>query len=276
MNSRQMLRDNIKIMKGVDKVANYSPQTNYFNTSQKWNKAYNISYWLILVLSIAATFLHLNMWIECVSIFAIIYLNIISYISENYKLKAEKIRRADFIDNSFGTKFVHDSSDAYYDNDELDFGTRKSMTNLFENSYFSYNVSKEMIRKKSVNNFIFTVIILGLAIYGFSRSNISLPLLQVYLSRYFILEYLKLNSFHQRAESCFDDLKRISVNMTENRKLTASEIQFIKTLIDYEAGIAESNIVMDSKIFNEMNAQLTIEWEKMKIKYITGGDENEC
>lgn len=256
-------------------MASYSPQTNYFKTSQKWNMTYNVSYWLILVFSIFATVLNLNTWVEYVSIFAIIYLNIISYIGENYKLKAEKIRRADFIDNSFGTKFVHDSSDAYYDNDELDFGIRKSMTNLFENTYFSYNVSKEMIRKKSVNNLIFTVIILGLAIYGFSRSNISLPLLQVYLSRYFIIEYLKLNAFHQRAESCFDELKKVSVNMTENRKLKAFEIQFIKTLVDYEAGIAESNIVLDSKIFNEMNTQLTIEWEKMKKKYL-GEDNNEC
>lgn len=255
-------------------MANYSPQTNYFKISEKWNRAYNTSYWMILVFSILSTVLNLDTWVEYVSIFAIIYLNIISYIAENYKLKAEKIRRADFIDNSFGTKFVHDSSDAYYDNDELDFGVKKSMTNLFENSYFSYNVSKEMIKKKSVYNLIFTVIILGLSIYGFSRSNISLPLLQVYLSRYFIIEYLKLNAFHQRAELCFDELKKISVDMTENRKLTAAEVQFIKTLVDYEAGLAEFNIVMDSKLFNEMNAELTIEWEKMKKKYL-GEDCNE-
>lgn len=256
-------------------MANYSPQTNYFETSMKLNKAYHISYWLVFVLSIIATVFNMNSWVEYISVFSIIYLSILSSVADNYKLKAEKIRRTDFIDNSFGTKFVHDSSDAYYDNDEVEVGIKKCMANLFENAYFSYNVSKEMVRKKTLKNLLFTLIILGLAIYGFSRSNISLPLLQLYLSRYFILDFIRINSFHQRAESCFDELKKISEDIKENRNLTTAEIVFFKILVDYEAGIAESNVVLDSKIFKKLNPSLTSEWEALKSKYLNGGSENE-
>lgn len=252
-------------------MAKYSPQTNYFKTSKKLTQIYNYTFWIIFLLSMVLSIFKQAFWVSCLSIFSIILLSILELVSDNFKIKAEKIRRMDFIDNSFGTKLVHDSSDDYYDNDELEPGINKAILNLFENSFFSMRVSEEMMRKHFGKNIIFTVIIIGFAIYGFSNSVISLPILQLYLSRYFILNMIKLKSFHDSVEANFNDLKSITEKLGDNRKLTDVELMLIRALVEYEVNIAESNLLLDYKIFNEMNLELTKEWQEIKVKYMKKG-----
>lgn len=175
-------------------MAKYSPQTNYFKTSQKLTKVYNISYSLIFMLSILATAFKVSVIIDYLGVVAIVFLTILEGISQDFKLKAEKVRRKDFIDNSFGTSFVHDSSKEYYDNDEIKYGMKKSIINLFENSYFSFNVSKEMFRRSIAKNLIFLLGILLMVGYGLSRNEFAIPILQLFLSRYFLLDIMYLST----------------------------------------------------------------------------------
>ena len=101
-------------------MAKYSPQTNYFEISQKLSDFYNGVYWAIFISSIIATVFKLDAIIDYLGVGAMVLLAVLESISQDFKLRAEKVRRKDFIDNSFGTKFVHDSSEEYYDNDEID------------------------------------------------------------------------------------------------------------------------------------------------------------
>ncbi len=257
-------------------MAKYSPQTNYFETSQKLSKAYTISYLIIFILSIIATIFELSDISEYIGIIAIIFLFVLEAISQDFKLRAERVRRKDFIDNSFGTSFVHDSSQEYYDNDELEVGMKKAMINLFENSFFSFNVSKEMLRKSIAINLLFMLGIIFMAIYGFSRYQIAIPILQLFLSRYFLLKILKTYNFMNRVEDSFNSLKQITANTENNRILDKNEIKFLTVLVDYEVLIAESNISLDSKVFERLNDKLTEEWEQIKDKYLKGGNKDEC
>jgi hypothetical protein len=252
-------------------MAKFSPQTNYFETSQKLIKTYNISYWLIFVLSIVATIFKISMIINYLGVVAIVFLAILEGISQDFKLRAEKVRRKDFIDNSFGTNFVHDSSAEYYDNDEIEYGMKKSIINLFENSFFSFNVSKEMFRKGIAKNLVFIIIILLLSAYGFSRNQFAIPILQLFLSRYFLLKIINTYRFMNLVEESFNSLKNISEEIEINTKLSKIEVSFLTTLVDYEALIAESNIKLDSKIFKQLNDKLTEEWDSIKKKYMMGG-----
>lgn len=249
-------------------MAKYSPQTNYFEISQKVSKFYNVVYWTIFVLSSIATVFKLNMIIDYLGVIAIVFLVVIEGISQDFKLRAEKVRRKDFFDNSFGTKFVHDSSDEYYDNDEIDYGIQKMFANLFENSFFSFNVSKVMFRKCLPKNLIFLIVIIILSMYGFSRNQFAIPILQLFLSKYFLFNILNTYKFRNETENIFDELKGLSSDFGKNSKLISSEIRFIKILIDYEVLIAETNIRLDSKVFNQMNQQLTSEWDALKKKYL--------
>jgi len=254
-------------------MAKYSPQTNYFKTSKKLTRIYNYIFWIIFLLSIILSLQNEAFWVNCLSISLIILLSIFELVSKHFKSRADKIRRMDFIDNSLGTKLVHDSSDEYYDNDELELGLKKITINLFENSFFSMKISEKMKKKLFCRNILLTIIIIGFAIYGFSNSVIALPILQLYLSQYFILNMIKLNSFYRNVEATFNDLKSITENLEYNRKLTKNEFMLIKVLVDYEVNIAESNLLLDTKIFNEMNSSLTEEWQEIKYKYLVEKDD---
>lgn len=249
-------------------MAKYTPQTNYFETSQRLSKVYTISYIIIFVLSILATIFQLSEISEYIGIMAIVFLYILEAISQDFKLRAERVRRKDFIDNSFGTRFIHDSSVEYYDNDEMKAGMKKAMINLFENTFLSFNVSKEMFRKSIAKNLFFMLGIILMACYGFSRNQIAIPILQLFLSRYFLLEVITTYNFMHRVEESFNSLKEITAETDTNRMLDKSEIKFITALVDYEVLIAESNIRLDSGVFEQLNDKLTKEWEQIKGKYL--------
>ncbi len=253
-------------------MAKYSPQTNYFETSQRLSKAYDISYWIVFVLSIVVTVFKINGIIDYLGVISIVFLAILEGVSQDFKLRAEKVRRKDFIDNSFGTRFVHDSSDEYYDNDEIDYGMRKTVANLFENSFFSFNVSKAMYKKCLPINLTFLVVIILLSVYGISRNQFAIPILQLFLSRYFLLDIINTYRFRNEVEKAFDDLKDISNHFNKDSKLSDNEVKLIKTLIEYEVLIAETNIRLDPKVFNKLNQQLTAEWDTLKKKYMMEGN----
>lgn len=254
-------------------MARYSPQTNYFEKSQRFSKVYNISYWTVFALSIVVTVFRINGIIDYLGVISIVFLAILEGISQDFKLRAEKVRRRDFIDNSFGTKLVHDSSDEYYDNDEIDYGMKKTVANLFENSFFSFNVSKAMYIRCLPMNLIFLAGIILLSVYGISRNQFAIPILQLFLSRYFLLDIINTYRFRNEVEKTFEDLKDISIHFCKDNRLNINEVKLIKILIEYEVLIAENNIRLDAKAFNQMNQQLTAEWATLKKKYMV--EENE-
>ena len=248
-------------------MAKYSPQTNYFETSKNLFIIYDFAYWTIFASSIIATIFNINAIIDYLGVIAIIFLAVLEGISRDFKIRAEKVRRKDFIDNSFGTRLIHDSSDEYYDNDEIDYGMKKATCNLFENAFFSFNVSKAMFRKCLPINLIFLVGIVILSVYGFSRNQFAIPILQLFLSRYFLFNILNAYRFRNEIEYVFDELKGLSIDISKNTKLNSSEVRVIKILIDYEALIAETNIRLDTKLFSQINQKLTSEWKTLKKKY---------
>lgn len=201
---------------------------------------------MIFVLSIVATVFKLDGVVDYLAVISIVFLAVLEGVAQDFKLRAEKIRRKDFIDNSLGTKFVHDSSDEYYDNDEMGIGMKKTVANLFENTFFSFNVSKAIFKKCLPVNLIFLIVIILLSVYGINRNQLAIPILQLFLPRYFLLDIISTYRFRNEVEKTFDELKDISSHITNSCKLNENEVKFIKTLLEYEVLIADTNIRLDS------------------------------
>lgn len=244
----------------------YTPHKNYFEESNKYRKVYCISCWVGFIASFIAICINKGFFVDYISAFAIIWLNVICFIEERYRYKADQIRRADYMDNSFGTKWNHKSSKGYYDNDEVEKGMKKGVINLFENSFFTSKVSEAMFKKKLIPALLMSILIL-LAIYGLMINEILFSIFQLYLSKIFITDFIKIFDLKERSEDCFDELKNIADVIDRNKALTVSEKSFIKVLVDYEVAIAESKMPLDTNLFNQMNPQLTVEWEEIKIRY---------
>lgn len=239
------------------------PQKNYFKIAQKFNKFYEITFKIIMLMSVIAIFLKLDILINIFSILSLVILGILKYLVQYNQEKAETIRRKDFIDNSFGTKLHEKSSIEYYDNDEIEEGFYKMSINLFENVFFSSKVSQKMKSKALISSIIPGFIVLGFAIFGFFSSPIALPILQIFLSQLFLSKLVLINDYNKKIEIFFDQLKKIF----NSSDLLRSQPEIISILIAYESNISNHKLFLDDKIFEKLNPKLTEEWNEIKKKY---------
>lgn len=250
-------------------MALFSPQTDYFKVAANLKKAASISFFIIFSLSLLFTFFNSNTLINTLSILALILIFLFDIFIEYYREKGELNRRKDFIDNSFGTKLSINSSILYYDNEEICDGLYKALVNVFENSFFSLKITNKMKNQALCKNIIMLVLVVICAFYGFSNSSLALPILQLFLSKYFIEDILTLFKYNSKVEYIFQDIVRLFSNGLSKRTLTTNLTQatVIHILIEYEANIANSKLFLDTKIFNKLNSSLTNEWIKIKEKY---------
>lgn len=247
----------------------FSPQSDYFKMAVKINNFSNTLFWIIFALSILFTLSDSSICINAVSILSLIMLFFLDMLTKYYQCKGDFNRRKDFIDNSFGTKFSIKSSISYYDNEEINQGLLKALVNVFENSFFSLNVTNEMKKQALFKNTIMFIIVIACAFYGFSNNSLALPILQLFLSKYFVEDMLILYKYNSKVESIFNNITNMFSNELFNNKLNVNLVHanIIHMLIEYEVNIANSNIFLDSKIFNRLNTELTNEWSIIKKKY---------
>ncbi|WP_027339133.1 hypothetical protein [Halonatronum saccharophilum] len=264
-------------------MAKYSPQTDYFKVANNYKKAYKVLFWLMFSFSVIFSFFNNSLVVTGISIFAIVILAILDFIVRHYTEKAEEVRRADFLDNSFGTKFVHNPSKEYYDNDGVEAGLYKMIVNVFENSLFSMEISRRMKEQELVKNIIFIIAVVCLAIYGFSRTAIALPILQLFLSKIFIVNLINICRYHSKVEQIFNEIKALFNEELEDnsQNLVKYQANILKIYLAYEANISNLKVSLNSKIYNEMNEELTKKWEGLKVRYNikeenNGSDNDEC
>lgn len=186
----------------------------------------------------------------------------------NYFDDIENIRKKDFIDNSFGTKKSLENSNGYYSNDEQKYGIKKMGVNLFENCYFTSNISKIMVTKRLKNDIIICILLfISLAIKFTLGYSAIIPMIQIILSKEFLLESYNLRIYNKQINTILTELCNFysSINKKAIKEL---EPELIGILVRYEGILSSHKIILDDDIFNENNERLSKEWAKLKNKYI--------
>lgn len=180
---------------------------------------------------------------------------------------AEDLRKSDFIDNSWGTKNLLNNSNKYYDNDELGFGLYKTATNLFENVFFTYTISKSMSLKKISVSLILAIIIIVIAYYGFEQVPIAIPFMQVVFSTVILGDLFKHLVYVNRMKQVIEKWQSLFSNSDFKINPDNHRADVYKTWIFYESTLARTQLSLSNKIFELFNDKLTQEWEIIKIRY---------
>lgn len=246
-----------------------SPQTNYFVKIGQYQKYHDISFIMLIIVTIVANFIEKRFILDAASIIIFILLIAIEVCIKNYRYKAELVRRMDFIDDSFGTNYVENSSEDYYDNSEIELGIYKMITNVFENVLFSSEISRRMYDKAIIKNLIAIIVLLGFAVLGFARSQYIGPMIQLFLSSHFVINWLDLRAYSEITDKIFLELKYLFDSRLKNTKESIEEClpEIIKIHLEYETNISDKKLSLDSKIYNELNPVLTNKWLEIKKKY---------
>lgn len=175
--------------------------------------------------------------------------------------KAENIRSLDFIDNSLDSSFSEKNSSHYFSNDEVKAGINKLGINNFENVFFTKCITSKMLPKEYIKLSIIFIIFLSVCI--FSNKEIITLVFQSALPFTIILQTFKLYKLNSKVKSVFDNYKLIFKSVNEENIIQ----NIINNIIIYEKNLSWAGILLDSKMFNKMNAELSLEWEKIKQKH---------
>lgn len=181
--------------------------------------------------------------------------------------KTANKRRMGLVDNSFGSNYLGKPTTGYYDNDELEVGTYKLITNCYESCVFTYNISKRMTKEIVIKNVLFSGVLIALAYFGMKNSLIAIPILQIFLSSLFLTELIHQLNFVSKLERLlerFQDMYVYYQKTDEFKEDVSKEIMF---LLEYETVLAYNKAPTSNKIYNELRDKLNKEWEETKEQY---------
>lgn len=176
---------------------------------------------------------------------------------------AEYNRKDDFIDNSLKTKLSEKNSSGYFSNDDMEAGITKLGVNCFENSFFTRSISNKMLVKESIKSAVIFSLFVLVAIIADNK--VSITLLQIALPFSIIQQTIKLFILNKRVSKIFFHFKQIFSDIHENKRNPL----IINNVLNYEKTLSWASIPLDSKVFNKFNAELTLEWERIKNDHLS-------
>jgi len=256
-------------------MADFAPQYNLFKIIDKLKSVLRIVFWAIFILSLAPSLVKLlnvpvamEDLINTANIISIALFFLIEIAIEYILIpQADNKRRDDFIDNAFGSKFSPTPSVGYYDTEELERGLYKAASNLFENCFFSYSLTKAMTIRKTVLPAIVLLFVFAFAYYGFKGVPFALSLLQALFSATLLgnlakhlLLISRLSNIHDSWINVFqhDDFKANTVNY---------QAQIFRIWLQYETLHSRIPSGIPDNLFKKYNKKLTQDWEVLKLRY---------
>lgn len=200
-------------------------------------------------------------WSDKILAFLAVSYFLIDLVKSHTFHRAEFARKNDFIDNSLKTNLSEKNSEGYYTNEEISKGIIKLGVNCFENVFFTKTISQKMLKRQY---FYFGIVVFFiLSIIIFFDNPIIIEVLMLALPYSISLETYKLYKLQRNTNSVFSNFK----NIFSSAKKSKREFLIIDNTINYEKSLSESGILLDSKIFNNLNENLSEEWTNIKVKY---------
>lgn len=249
------------------------PFKNSFDNARTYDKYANYTlYTSTFILIIAFTIQTINKdwsyisdFLNSFNSFFILGYAILEFTIQHIFYEASIQKRYDFIDNSFETSFSEENSTEYFTNDDIDKGIYKMAVNGFENSLFTYNISKRMIKSIWIKNIIIGFLFLGISIAGFN--NVFVMLFQLSLPLLLLYQALKLTIFVNRINKVFENYRRLFQDLKNKKKRKSKKPEILINVIEYESTLSWGGIILDKNIYEKLNPKLSEKWYKMKIKY---------
>lgn len=250
-----------------------SPFKNTFDNAKLLSKYANIilflSTFLIVLSFIVSSFSENNSKlitiIDSINCLLIIAYAVFEYLINNTFFEASIHRRCDFIDNSFNTSYSEENSSQYYSNDDLTSGIYKMAVNGFENVFFTYNISKLMLNGIWIKNIIIALIFISLGILGYN--NTLILFIQLSLPVILVSQSIRHTAFVNRINRVYENYRRLFQDLRSYDSSDQKIPEMILNVIEYETTLSWGEVLLDSKLYNKMNSELSKKWETIKNKY---------
>ncbi|MGJ0490064.1 hypothetical protein [Methylobacter sp.] len=236
---------------------------NYFKPLETAESIKNKAYYLTVALSFYPSYSELipesyRLYVSYLSIVMVVFYWAIGFISRIYlSPRANDARAKEFISTAFGVELIHHRTDGYYNNDEPE-GYKKMALMILENSFFTKEILKKMAIPERIKFGVYFV--LWLILFRISSFDILSTATTLFFSEEVVSNLFRIEWQRMKTEKIFDELIN-SVRLSDSQSIT---VPAIDSLVAYETSKSLSGILLSSKIFNENNARLSNEWDRIR------------
>lgn len=251
-------------------MKNKNPQHKYFKISEKLALLQD---WVSVLTVVLSIFQNLTSYLSSILflVFSMILLvidNIIEYYrGENFD-EGHNIREATLLDNSFDEKKVPNyDSNLYFNNESIASGEIKLLADVHENALFTFKIAEKMVdiyRMRSIICLLFcvgTVLIRGM-------DDCTSVLMNFIITGSFFKRGFTISSLMKKSKEVYDTANGICSDYEKNPINTSTlHFKIIELVLKYENSLFESKVILDGKVFGEINEQLNAEWEETKNTY---------
>lgn len=178
--------------------------------------------------------------------------------------RAENKRRVHLLSNAFNVPMDNEETNKYYNNNQEP-SILKLGANAFENSLFTSRVSKVMVINKGIIILISVTIWLALMLFR----ETSLELLGIIgltlFSSNIFTNWLRVLILYIDTERIYEDFHHLFLQLA-NEDNVVFKARILNLVIRYECTKASMGANLSTKIFNKLNPEISLEWEKIKKK----------
>jgi hypothetical protein len=174
--------------------------------------------------------------------------------------RAQGMRTEDFFSEAFGIALTHERTKKYYNNEATE-PARRIGLQLLENTHFTKAIVLRMCKAERIQIVTYAVMWLAIVLLRATPIDLVVAISQVLFSEQLISRFARMEWLRMKVEGLYASTYRILQSGAKDR---ASEAAIITNMVAYESAKANAAITTSSKIFQELNSELSREWEEIK------------
>lgn len=201
------------------------------------------------------------------SIFAIAYIAFDIGIN-HWFYKSGNEKRLDLVDHAFETNFSGEKSTGYFNAQGVNKGVYKLSVLTFENSLFTSEIAKRMTYSRWIVTALISVVFILSAALG--NKLLVNNILQIAATGVLIQQTIRLQQFSNRMGNIHSDFKSLFNDLKDMADKSPKEGEMLRNILNYESTHSWGSILLDSKLFDKLNPELSVKWDRIKQNYNIG------
>lgn len=247
-------------------------RTNYFDVIENVDIASKVLFVCSAGLSLAGALVQevehkvLFQWMQVIFLALVVVLfGLDQWVKLYLSPRAADARAQDFLSHAYDQPIAAQRTSGYYNNGEA-VGMRRLAAQTFENTLFTKEISREMLKREAPLALFYLAAWLVALAYRDTSITVLGALAQLIFGEQIVARLLRLFWLQRRCEHIHEDLRRLYLS-------GASAAQFDGPAMDsftrYEVSKAAAGITLSSKVFDQLNPMLSAQWAELR-KIVTG------
>jgi len=239
----------------------------YYSTAKRIDKIANRVFYAVATSAIAIPLLKIGSVKAAVSVAFIVL--VITYFILRYSTtlfflpKSERMRRKQLLSDSLGLPLIAETTQEYYNNPYTP-SVKRFGANILENSFFTQHVLEKMLVGERIRVGLFFILWVIAVTSNRICEDVIIVFSQSIFSAEIIARWVAMEVYRLRCAEVYNDLFKFFANKLHNGM--GSFPCVVDSFSDYECAKASASIITSTKLFDKLNPQLSLEWERIKEK----------